>query len=107
MLKRLCCFAAAALIAAVVSVRTHASATDTRLLSQPAVSATHVAFVYAGDLWSATLAGSDVRRLTTSQGEITSPGFSPDRAPIAFSADFDANTNGHIVGTDGVPGSRR
>ncbi len=27
--------------------------TDTRLLAQPATSATHVAFVYAGDLWVA------------------------------------------------------
>ena len=26
---------------------------------------THVAFVYAGDLWVANLDGSDVRRLTT------------------------------------------
>ena len=35
------------------------------MLSQPAVSATHVAFTYAGDLWSAKLDGSDVIRLTT------------------------------------------
>src|SRR4051812_38031503 len=96
-----------ALLLLATFVRARGSATDTRLLSQPAVSATHVAFVYAGDLWSATLAGGDVRRLTTSQGEITSLAFSPDGATIAFSADFDANTNGHIVGTDGVPGSRR
>src|SRR3954469_19562907 len=82
-------------------VRARGSATDTRLLSQPAVSATHVAFVYAGDLWSATLDGGDVRRLTTSQGEITSPAFSPDGATIAFSADFDGNTDVYIVHTSG------
>jgi len=35
------------------AVRTNG--TDTRLLAQPAVSATHVAFLYAGDLWSAAL----------------------------------------------------
>ena len=43
--------------------------TDTRLLSQPALSATHIAFAYAGDLWVARLDGSDVRRLTTADGD--------------------------------------
>ena len=33
--------------------------TDTRLLAQPAVSTTHVAFIYAGDLWSARLDGTE------------------------------------------------
>ena len=31
--------------------------TDTRMLAQPAVSATQLAFVYAGDLWTARLDG--------------------------------------------------
>ena len=80
------------------------SPSDTRLLSQPAVSATHVAFVYAGDLWSATLAGGDVRRLTTSQGEINNPAFSPDGRTIAFSADYDGNTDVYTVPvTGGAP----
>ncbi|MCY2937231.1 MAG: hypothetical protein NTV55_02595 [Planctomycetota bacterium] len=33
---------------------------DTRLVSQPAVSARHMAFVYAEDLWIANLDGSKV-----------------------------------------------
>src|SRR3954469_19900830 len=82
-------------------VRARVSATDTRLLSQPAVSATHVAFVYAGDLWSATLAGGDIRRLTTSQGDITNPAFSPDGRTIAFSADYDGNIDVYVVPVDG------
>ena len=61
-----------------LGTRVSAVAGDTRLLAQPAVSADHVAFVYAGDLWSATLAGADVRRLTTSEGDIISPAFAPD-----------------------------
>src|SRR4051812_518428 len=78
-----------------------AAATDTRLLAQPAVSASHVAFVYAGDLWSATLAGADVRRLTTSEGDISNPAFSPDGQLIAFSADYDGNTDVYVVPVDG------
>src|SRR5262245_26252645 len=41
---------------------------DTRLLSQPAASANHVAFIYADDLWIAGLDGKNVRRLTSDVG---------------------------------------
>ena len=65
---------------------------DTRLLHQPATSGTHVAFVYADDLWVARLDGSDVRRLTTDDGVESSPAFSPDGTTIAFSGQYDGNT---------------
>ncbi|MCK7482689.1 MAG: hypothetical protein M0C28_40385 [Candidatus Moduliflexus flocculans] len=38
------------------------------MLTQPAVSAERVAFVYANDLWTADLDGRDVRRLTSDLG---------------------------------------
>src|SRR5215470_12483609 len=74
---------------------------DTRLLSQPALSATHIAFIYAGDLWSAKLDGTDVRRLTTADGDEQSPVFSPDGTRIAFSANYDGNTDVYIIPTTG------
>ena len=80
-----------------------ASATDTRLLAQPAVSATHVAFIYAGDLWSARLDGGDVRRLTTSEGPVSNAAFSPDGRTIAFSAQFNGNTDVYVVALEGGP----
>jgi len=46
---------------------------DTRLLAEPAVSATHIAFTYAGDLWSARTDGTGVRRLTTHAGDESRP----------------------------------
>ena len=51
-------------IAAVAASTLHAqpSITDTRMLAQPALSATHVAFIYAGDLWTSRIDGSDVQR---------------------------------------------
>lgn len=73
------------------------STTDTRLLAQPALSATHVSFAYAGDLWSARLDGTDVRRLTTADGDEQNPVFSPDGKLIAFSANYDGNTDVYIV----------
>ena len=48
---------------------------DTRLLTQPAVSAKHVAFIYADDLWVADLNGQNVRRLTSDTGAEMSPVF--------------------------------
>ena len=73
------------------------STTDTRMLEQPAVSADHVAFVYAGDVWIANLDGSGVRRLTTHPGPESRPHFSPDGKWIAFSGQYDGNTDVFVV----------
>ena len=81
---------------------------DTRMLTQPAVSATHVAFIYAGDLFvadlSAAAAVSNVRRLTTDDGVESNPVFSPDGRTIAFSAQYDGNVDVFTVPvTGGAP----
>lgn len=77
---------------------------DTRFLHQPATSGTHVAFVYADDLWVARIDGTDVRRLTTDDGVESSPAFSPDGTQIAFSAQYDGNTDVFVVpAVGGVP----
>ena len=75
--------------------------TDTRLLEQPALSAAHVAFIYAGDLWAARHDGSDVRRLTTDIGVESSPAFSPDGRHLAFSAQYEGNTDVYLVPVEG------
>ncbi len=74
---------------------------DTRLLAQPAVSANHVAFIYAADLWVARLDGTGVRRLTTDDGQESNPAFSPDGKLIAFSAQYEGNTDVYIVPVEG------
>lgn len=78
--------------------------TDTRLLSQPAVSAKHVAFIYADDLWVADLDGKNPRQLTTDLGLESRPVFSPDGQTIAFSAQYDGNTDVYTIPlSGGVP----
>src|SRR5882672_30915 len=77
---------------------------DTRLLTQPAISKDHVAFIYAGDLWVADLSGKNVKRLTADEGLQSNPAFSPDGSLIAFTAQYDGNPDVYIVPVaGGVP----
>ncbi|HVL67524.1 MAG TPA: PDZ domain-containing protein [Vicinamibacterales bacterium] len=66
---------------------------DTKLLTQPAISASHIAFIYAGDLFVADRNGANVRRLTTDDGVESNPVFSADGQTIAFSASYDGNVD--------------
>ncbi|GHN02202.1 tricorn protease [Cytophagales bacterium WSM2-2] len=74
---------------------------DTRMLNQPAVSASNVAFIYAEDLWVANLDGSQPRRITADEGVESNPVFSPDGKWIAFSAQYDGNTDVFIIPVEG------
>jgi tricorn protease len=74
---------------------------DTRLLEQPAISDSHVAFIYAHDLWVAERDGSYPRRLTVDEGMESRPVFSPDGRYIAFSAEYDGNTDVFVVPVEG------
>ncbi|MEK7795089.1 MAG: PDZ domain-containing protein [Candidatus Hydrogenedentota bacterium] len=78
-----------------------AFAQGTRLLQQPAIHGDTIAFVYAGDIWLATTSGGDARRLTTSVGVEESPAFSPDGASIAFTGQYDGNTDVFVVPASG------
>lgn len=74
---------------------------DTKLLSQPAISKTHIAFVYSRDIWVANIDGTGVRRLTTHEGYESNPVFSPDGKLIAFSGEYDGNVDVFVVPVDG------
>jgi len=74
---------------------------DTKFLTQPAVSASQVAFVYANDLWTADLGGKNVRRLTSDIGVESNPAFSPDGSLIAFSGQYDGNTDVFVIPAGG------
>jgi tricorn protease len=92
---------AAGLVAGSNSSAAEPDITNTRLLAQPPVSATHVAFVYGGDLWVAGLDGGSARRLTSDEGSETNPAFSPDGSMVAFSAEYDGNTDVFVVPVGG------
>jgi tricorn protease len=73
----------------------------TRMLRQPTVSETHIAFVHANDIWLTGRDGGDARRLTTAEGAETNPSFSPDGAHIAFSGQYGGNTDVYVVPAGG------
>jgi tricorn protease len=55
-----------------------------RLMRQPDISRQKIAFIYAGDLWTAARRGGLARRLTTTAEVESLPKFSPDGQSIAF-----------------------
>jgi tricorn protease len=75
--------------------------TDVRMASDPAISASHIAFQYDGDLWVANRDGSGARRLTTHAGIESNPRFSPDGQWLAFTGEYDGNSDVFFVPTAG------
>ncbi len=74
---------------------------DARLLRQPDVSATEIAFVYGGDIWVVSKEGGVAFRLSTPMGEESFPRFSPDGQQIAFTGNYDGNEDVFVVPTKG------
>lgn len=70
---------------------------DARLLRQPDVSETQVAFVYAGDIWVAPKTGGTAHRLSSPKGTEAFPRFSPDGSEIAFSGNYDGNEDLYVM----------
>jgi tricorn protease len=76
-------------------------AQETRLLRNPAISKEKISFVYAGDIWVANLDGSNVKRITAFEGVEADPHFSPGGESIAFTGEYDGNTDVYVVPTNG------
>ncbi len=73
----------------------------TMLLRQPTISNTDIVFVYANDLWIVGKDGGDARRLTSNEGAESNPHFSPDGKLIAFTGQYDGNTDVYLIPTEG------
>lgn len=77
------------------------SAQGTMLLREPTISKEHIVFVYANDLWVNTIGESGAVRLTSAIGAEREPHFSPDGNWIAFTGQYDGNTDVYIVPVTG------
>jgi len=71
------------------------------LLQRPAFNGSLIVFCYAGDLWNVDRAGGHATRLTTGTGVETDPVFSPDGSMVAFTGEYDGNTDVFVVPTAG------
>ena len=95
---------ALAVLLTVFSISAFAQPNNPTLFQKPTVNRTHIVFVYAGDLWIVPREGGDAKRLTTGVGIETDPVFSPDGSMIAFTGEYDGNTDVYVMpATGGVP----
>jgi tricorn protease len=74
------------------------------LFQSPALSRESIAFGYAGDLWIVGRDGGRAERLTSGVGLESAPIFSPDGSVIAFTGEYDGNTDVFTIpAKGGVP----
>ncbi|MEM7308192.1 MAG: PDZ domain-containing protein [Planctomycetota bacterium] len=66
---------------------------DAVLLRHPDVSAEHIVFRFADDLWLVAKEGGVARRLTTAPGNESFPKFSPDGSTVAFLGGYDGGSD--------------
>ncbi len=92
---------AVALLFALAAALAPAQTAGVHLLQRPAMSKDLIVFSYAGDLWSVPRQGGTAQRLTSGQGFETDPAFSPDGNTIAFSGEYDGNTDVFTVPVGG------
>ncbi len=88
-------------VAAVAAGAIGVEAQGTRLLRQPTVSASHVAFAHAGDLWIVERGGGAARRLTSTPATEADPHFSPDGRWVAFTSNRSGASAVYVVPVEG------
>jgi tricorn protease len=72
-----------------------------RLMRFPDIYKDKIVFMYGGDLWLASAAGGDARRITSDPGRELFPKFSPDGKWIAFTGQYDGNFNVYVMPAQG------
>lgn len=76
-------------------------AEEARLLRFPHVNGDRLVFSYAGDLYTVSTQGGKARRLTSHIGYEMFPKFSPDGKYIAFTGQYDGNTEVFVMPAEG------
>ncbi len=76
-------------------------ADEARLLRFPATNGQEVVFTYAGDLYKVSLNGGEAQRLTSHIGYEMFAKFSPDGKSIAFTGQYDGNTEVYLIPAEG------
>src|SRR5438552_18258299 len=73
----------------------------TRLLRFPTTNDKEIVFCYAGELYTVGKDGGIARRLTSGPGYTSFPRFSPDGKQVAFTSQYDGNTEVYVMSGEG------
>ena len=73
----------------------------TRLLRFPTTNGAQIVFTYAGELYTVAKDGGIARRLTSGPGYSSFPRFSADGAQLAFTSQYDGNTEVYLMPGEG------
>jgi tricorn protease len=73
----------------------------TRLLRFPTTNGAQIVFCYAGQLYSVAKQGGLARRLTSGPGYTSFPRFSLDGSQLAFTSQYDGNTEVYVMPAEG------
>ncbi|MFD2100516.1 S41 family peptidase [Flagellimonas iocasae] len=71
------------------------------LMQHPDVSSSQVCFVYGDDIWIAPKSGGMAVKLSSTVGVEGYPRFSPDGKQIAYSANYQGNTDVYVISVNG------
>lgn len=77
------------------------AADEARLLRFPTTNGTDIVFSYAGDLYRVSASGGEAVRLTSHVGYEMFPRFSPDGRTVAFTGQYDGNTEVYTIPVTG------
>ena len=77
------------------------AADEARLMRFPATNGSEIVFSYAGDLHKVPATGGEAQRLTSYVGYEMFPRFSPDGKTIAFTGQYDGNTEVYTMPSSG------
>ena len=89
------------LLAAMAAVALTSQADEGRLLRFPGTNGQDVAFSYAGDIYTVPITGGTARKLTSHEGYEAFARYSPDGRTIAFTGQYDGNTEVYIMPAEG------
>jgi len=78
-----------------------AQTTESRLLRFPTISGNQIVFSYSGDLYSVSKSGGIARKITNDEGYEMFAKFSPDGKTLAFTAQYDGNTEVYTMPSEG------
>ncbi|MGH8371254.1 MAG: S41 family peptidase [Gammaproteobacteria bacterium] len=101
--RRIALYPALALLGLCVTGMAQATNTLARF---PALYGNTVVFEAHGDLWKVSRSGGTAERLTTDSGYDMMPRFSPDGKWIAFTGEYQGNTDVYVIPAEGGPARR-